>query len=145
MKKLVYLLAFLPLFAFQCSDDDTTVDNSVVIQEVTQQTQNSDWIVTSFVDGNEDQTYHYTGFVFSFNEDGSLVATNGTDTYEGTWSVTSSSSSPDFNMNFSVGDDHPFDEFNDDWDIVSYSTTLIELYDVSGGNGDVHTLVFESL
>jgi len=145
MKKLVYLLGFLPLFAFQCNDDDTTVDDSAVIQEVTQQTQNSDWRVTAFIEGNEDQIYHYTGFVFNFNEGGVMIATNGTETYEGTWSVTSSSSSPDFNMYFQVGDDHPFDEFNDDWEIILYSDTVLELYDVSGGDGTIHHLVFQSL
>jgi hypothetical protein len=39
----------------------------------------------------------------------------------------------------------PFDEINDDWDIVSVSNSKIELSDISGGNGDMEYLTFTKL
>ena len=39
----------------------------------------------------------------------------------------------------------PFDEFNDDWDIVSVLPTRIELRDVSGGGGGTDILIFEKI
>lgn len=35
------------------------------------------------------------------------------------------------------------DELTDDWDIISYSATKIQLIDVSGGNGGTDYLTFE--
>ena len=77
-----------------------------------------------------------------------LTATNGTNSYSGTWSVTSSddsnddnpSSDLDFNILFSSPAD--FADLTDDWDIVTYSSTTISLRDVSGGNGGTDILVF---
>jgi hypothetical protein len=39
----------------------------------------------------------------------------------------------------------PFDEFNDDWDVVTYNNTRVELFDVSGGNGGTDYLTFQKL
>lgn len=35
------------------------------------------------------------------------------------------------------------DELTDDWDIISYTDTKIQLVDVSGGNGGTDYLTFE--
>ncbi len=37
----------------------------------------------------------------------------------------------------------PFDEFNDEWDVLMVSETRVELQDVSGGGGGTDILVFE--
>ncbi|TBN01411.1 hypothetical protein EYD45_13485, partial [Hyunsoonleella flava] len=98
-------------------------------------------------DSGENETSDFTGYNFSFNSDGSLVATNGTDTLTGTWSVTDDSSSSDddidFNIFFPVPDTNDFEDLNDDWDIISYTSTKIELIDISGGNGGTDNLIFE--
>ncbi len=36
-----------------------------------------------------------------------------------------------------------FEELSDDWDIISHSSTKIELIDISGGNGGTDYLTFE--
>jgi hypothetical protein len=36
-----------------------------------------------------------------------------------------------------------FEDLNDDWDIISRSSTKIELIDISGGNGGTDYLTFE--
>lgn len=49
----------------------------------------------------------------------------------------------DFNIFFASPEN--FSELSDDWDIVSYSDTKIELMDVSGGDGEIDLLTFEKL
>lgn len=75
-----------------------------------------------------------------------MNASNGSTTISRTWSVTDSNSNDDkpsdmhFNLNFNTNGN--FKELNDDWEIVSQSSTKIELTDVSGGNGGTDYLTF---
>ena len=101
------------------------------------------WFVQSYIDDGDDETYHYTSYTIVFNIDGTVVATNSNGTINGTWNVTNSSSGLDLVLNF--GGQIPFDEFNDDWDVSNYTTTLVELFDVSGGNGGTDYLTFAKL
>jgi hypothetical protein len=52
-----------------------------------------------------------------------------------------SSDDLDFNIFFNVAND--FEDLNDDWDIISQSSSKIELIDISGGNGGTDYLTFE--
>ncbi|NND63794.1 MAG: hypothetical protein HKN48_11460 [Flavobacteriaceae bacterium] len=113
------------------------------------------WIITYFFDTDSDETSDFNGYIFSFNTDGSLVATKGNNTVTGTWSVQDDSSNnssdddgnstddDDFNIFFPVPDTNDFEDLNDDWDIISVSNNKIELIDVSGGNGGTDLLTFE--
>ena len=135
-----------------CSSDDddgSPNDNSQHIVEIESTAQSGTWRITNFNDSGQDETSDFNGYDFSFNNDGSLVATNGSNTMTGTWSVTDDSSSSsddddiDFNIFFSVPDSNDFEDLNDDWDVVSTSATRIELIDISGGNGGTDRLTFE--
>ena len=64
-------------------------------------------------------------------------------TENGTWAYDNSSSSEELVLQFS--EQIPFDEINDDWDIVSVTNSQIELSDISGGDGDVELLTFIKL
>lgn len=74
-----------------------------------------------------------------------LNANNGTNNYDETWSISDSNSNDDsqddldFNFNLS----NEFEDLSDDWDIISQSSTKIELIDVSGGNGGTDYLSFQ--
>lgn len=152
--KIIMLLLTFSFTFFSCGDDDSDSDNN---QNSADQTiaiaQTGTWRITSFIDSGDDETSDFNGYVFTFNEDGSLVAVNGNDTVTGIWSVTDDSSSSsdddgnssddDFNIFFPVPESNDFEDLNDDWDIVSVSSTVISLIDVSGGNGGTDTLVFE--
>lgn len=136
------------LMSFTCSDDDdgNNQDNSQEIAEIEADIQAGTWVVTSYIDSGDNETNDFSGYGFTFGNDGVLTASNGTTTYNGTWSVTNSSSSSndiDFNIFFPVPDDHDFEDLNDDWDVISHSNTMVSLRDVSGGDGSVDTLVFE--
>jgi hypothetical protein len=156
MKKTIVTstLLLLALVATSCSSDstdDTRLDPVVSIQVVTDLAVSGSWTISSFIDSGTDETNDFTGYTFTFNSDGSLVAVNGSTTITGNWSVTSDDSSDDddydsnddidFNIMFSAPPE--FAELSDDWDIVSRSASRIELIDISGGNGGTDTLTFE--
>ena len=154
MRKLTLIpllsLIFMLNVASTCSSDDSPnsiADPAPLINTVTSGT----WTVTFFEDDGVDETYHFTGYNFTFGASNVLTATNGTNTYTGTWSVTNddsndddspSSSDLDFNIFFASPANFN-DELSDDWDILSRTDTKIELVDVSGGNGGTDYLTLE--
>ncbi|MDI9257386.1 hypothetical protein [Flavobacterium sedimenticola] len=150
MKKLFLIPALFCLFmlnvASMCSSDDnssSSQDPTPVINTATQGT----WRITSYVDSGTDETNHFTGYNFTFASGNVLTATNGTNTYTGTWSVTNDNSNddnPSSDLDFNIGFTSPanFADLTDDWDIVSYTSTTISLIDISGGNGGTDILVF---
>jgi len=125
----------------------SSVDQTIQIASV------GNWRITSFIDSGQNETADFNGYTFTFNTNGTLVATNGTTTVNGTWSVTDSNSSgdddnfedDDFNIFFPVPDGNKFEDLNDDWDFISVSATKIELIDISGGNGGTDYLTFEKI
>lgn len=131
-----------------CNDDDDDSPPNVTIEDqVENNVQKGTWRITKFIDSDEDETNNFAGYNFTFGDSGVLTASNGTNTYEGTWSITDSNSnddSPDdldFNINFNLMND--FEDLNDDWDFISQSASKIELIDVSGGNGGTDYLTFQ--
>ncbi len=155
MKKFILLLA-MPLLTFfltQCSSDNTDEDlqdPAIVAQAVADLAISGTWVINSYIDSGTDETSDYNGYTFSFNADGSLVADNGSTTVTGTWSVTADDSSDDddydsnddIDFNIFFASPPVFEELTDDWDIVSRSSTRIELIDISGGDGSTDTLIF---
>lgn len=149
---LITMLCF-SLMSSTCSTDDeiNINDNSEEINRIKNTVQNDTWIITSLFDSGDDETSLYNGYSFSFNSNGTLTASNGSETYNGTWSVTDdSNSSDDSNSNddidFNIFFASPVtfnDDLSEDWEIVSYNATKIELIHISGGNGGTDTVTFE--
>ncbi len=98
------------------------------------------WFVSLFFD-DVDETYEFEGYEFFFNTDGSASATNGIITETGTWSVTTSSDG-ELKLILDFGLVIPFDELEDDWNVIEFSEELIRLFDVSGGDGSTDYLTF---
>jgi hypothetical protein len=132
------------IFNTGCNEAD---DPAVYTPQAVEDNVNSGtWRISNFVDSGQDETNHFNGYNFTFGTGGTLTASNGSTTYTGTWSVTDSNSGDDnpddlhFNIYFNLTND--FEDLNDDWDIENYTTTSIELIDISGGNGGTDILVF---
>lgn len=127
-----------------CSDDDDSPKDTE--NEITGNVQKGTWRISKFIDSGTDETNDFAGYNFTFFSSGVLNANNGTNNYDGTWSITDSNSNDDslddldFNINFNLTND--FEDLNDDWDIISQSATKIELIDISGGNGGTDYLTF---
>lgn len=147
--KLIPLLAMLFMLnvASMCSNDDdspnVSVDPTPVINTAVQGT----WRITQFEDSGNNETAHFTGYNFTFGQNGTLTAANGTNTYIGSWSVTNDGSnddSPSNDLDFNIAFASPpsFEELTEDWHIISYSAAEIKLVHVSGGNGGTDYLTF---
>lgn len=144
-------MIFVLTTASTCSNDDddsssTTTDPTLVINAAMDGT----WYISSLIEEDEDNTADFSGYSFTFGASNVLTATNGTNTYTGTWSVASNDDSdddnPDSDLDFNIYFASPTlfnDELSDDWDIISYTSTKIQLVDVSGGNGGIDYLTFE--
>ena len=144
----VLICMFMLNVASMCSSDDnnsnSAADPTPVINTVNQGT----WKITLYNDSGTIKTSNFTGYNFTFGSGSVLIATNGSNTYNGTWSVTSSNSNddnPNNDLDFNIGFTTPanFADLSDDWDIVTYTSTKIQLIDVSGGNGGTDYLTFE--
>lgn len=143
----VLLLTCSALFTMtSCSNssDDAASLTPTVIQNTVQE---GDWRITSYIDSGKDETSHFSGYFFSFSNNGAISATNSSVTYAGTWSITDSNSNDDspgdvdFNILFNLGNN--FDDLSEDWQVISQTSTKIELKHVSGGNGGTDFLTFE--
>ncbi|MCF6349569.1 MAG: hypothetical protein L3J23_00870 [Flavobacteriaceae bacterium] len=98
------------------------------------------WIVSTYLDNGYNETGYYTDYQINFDNSGTVIADNGTP-INGTWSVQSA----DTELILDFGTNYPFNEFNDEWDVISITDTQIELQDVSGGGGGIDTLIFTKL
>ena len=141
-----FLIPILILFvALGCTDDDEPAN--IPQNQIESDLQNGTWRITKFIDSGKDETNDFSGYSFTFKNSGVLNASNGTNNYDGTWSITDSNSNDDseddldFNINFNLSND--FEDLNDDWNFISQSSIKIELIDVSGGNGGTDYLTFE--
>jgi hypothetical protein len=150
LKSLIIVLLLGFLFTGCSSDsEDNNPGNETDVQTLEELAEQGFWIITYYFDTDHEETDNYVGFEFFFGMDGSLTATNGVSTYIGTWSITDNSGSDDkssdddldFNINFSSPPD--FEELSDDWEIIQINESMIQLTDVSGGNGGTDFLTFE--
>lgn len=132
---------------FEIGTPSTNCSSSATQNTIENNVQNGSWRITHFIDSGSDETDDFTGYNFTFNSTGVLNANNGTNNYNGTWSITDSNSNDDslddldFNIYFDLTNN--FEDLNDDWDILTQNAAKIELIDVSGGNGGTDYLSFE--
>ncbi len=127
------------------SDDDSNSNNNSTIVQLETSIKSGAWRVSSFVEDGNNQTHHFTGYAFTFSENGTVSATNGTNTVSGTWTTSSSSSSGSkFILNFNASSG-PFEEISEDWRIENVTSVLIDLKHVSGGDGSIDLLTFAKI
>ena len=149
MKNILFSLLCLAGFVTftSCSKDDSSNNNTTTGVQNTVKA--GTWQITSFIDSGNDETNHFHNYSFTFSDNNALAATNGTNTFTGTWSIDDSNSNDDsiddlhFNINFNLSND--FEDLNEDWQIVSRTSTRIELIHISGGNGGTDYLTFEKV
>jgi len=103
------------------------------------------WKATTFTESGTNQLSDISGYVFTFDDNGTLKAVKSGATITGTWTVgegsgDDSESHIQLNINFTTD---PLTEIADDWHVLSVSSSKVELEDVSGGNGGTDELVLE--
>ena len=145
--QLIIFTFIICLGMISCSEDDVSNADLQTRQQIESNMITGNWAVTKFIESGKDETHHFNNYNFIFDNNGVLTSTNGIITYEGSWSITDSNSNDDgtddldFNINFNLSNE--FEDLNDDWNFISISASKIELFDVSGGNGDTDYLTFE--
>ena len=153
-KKIFYgclgILSLSLLLSCSNDEDDNPLDPVQAVSDIQSSVVEGDWMISSYVDSGVDETSDYSAFTFTFTGDGVVTASSEAEMLTGAWTVDhddssnddSSDSDVDFTLLFGVPDTHDFDDLNDDWDVVSYTSTMISLRDVSGGSGEIDTLIF---
>lgn len=142
-------LIFMLNVASMCSNDDDVIPSpSVNPAPVINTVKSGTWRITFFEDSGSNETSNFTGYTFTFGSSSVLTATNGVNTYTGTWSVTSDNSnddSPSNDLDFNIAFASPpnFEELTEDWNILELTSTKVRLVHVSGGNGGIDYLTFE--
>ncbi len=130
--------AMLLLSAFaSCSNSD---DNSSGGNN--NQTPNAGtWKVSYFYD-KKDETGNYAAYTFEFGTDGSLSASNGSQTWSGTWQTGIDDSANKFLIDFNGTLPSALSELEEDWRIISIEDNFMHFEHTSGGNGDTDVLKF---
>jgi len=139
----MYVMLSFTLMSSMCSSDD--MENPIDIMAIENTATSGTWFISNYMDSGQNETNHFSGFSFTFENDGTLTATNGSDILLGTWSVSNSNDDSDgaeLNILFSAPAITEFEDLNDDWDITTYNNNTIRLEDISGGNGGTDILVF---
>lgn len=101
------------------------------------------WYVNLMEEDLENETCDYVDYTFTYSLDGTVQAVSASRTVNGFWSVVNDSSGLELILNFNYnGEDDPFEDLNDDWDVLFYDAESVQLEDVSGGNGGTERLNF---
>lgn len=130
LKKRVFLFAFvLALMACNNSNMTTTNQNPNTVSDFI--LFGEGLVISLLTDDGENETDYFEGYVFLFNPNGTVSASNGSTTVDGTYSVFQDDGRTELAMNFpSVGN---FDELDDDWYFISINQNTIRFDD----DGDV--------
>lgn len=99
------------------------------------------WKVTYFFD-KQDETSYYTNYTFEFGANGSLSASNGSQTYNGTWATGIDDSTDKFLIDFSGAVPSVLSELEEDWRVIRIEDNFMHFEHTSGGNGDTDILKF---
>ena len=138
MKTKILLITLLAVSSLVSCDKDKILEN--IPGTLSETVENGTWKITYFMDSGVDETSHFSGFDFTFENDGILNSTNGTDSYSGAWSSQTDDSHLELDINF-LSPEY-FLDISDDWHIIEFSKVTIKLEDVSGGDGSIDYLTF---
>jgi hypothetical protein len=119
-------------------DCDNSPGGSVGTASLTNTITNGTWFISYYFD-DLDETSNYNGYNFTFNTNGTLIAIKNSASTNGTWSNYMDSGQEKLEFAF---DGLTLDDLEDDWKVIEFSSNIIKLKDVSGGNGGTDYLYF---
>jgi hypothetical protein len=104
--------------------------------------------ISLYWDTNLKESINFNAFNFNFGVNNELTATEGPNTYNGTWSITDQNGYIDTlsNFKFDITFTAPihFVEIIDDWEIIDQSASYIKLRNVINSNGQKDFLAFSN-
>jgi predicted small secreted protein len=123
MKKIVYTLSFLLVAFASCNTQKGDISNT------SQYVSSGNWKVSLFTDSGNNETSNYTGYTFTFSDNGTISAVSTGNSRTGTWSVSSSSNKFIIDLGAKNDPSNLLGELSNDWKILSSSATEIRLGD----------------
>ena len=135
MKKIILLsvaILFSSLVIISCSKENITNVASYVTKGT--------WRVTLYQENGISKLYYFSNYDFTFYNS-AVTATKNASTVTGTFSTKYIDSKNKLVLNF--GNTSPFNQLNDDWEILEESAIKIRMQNVSGGNGGTDLLTLE--
>lgn len=129
MNKLLVSFLFISMFFIaSCtkSDDDPAPGSN---GSQTQMVATGSWHVSLFTDSGDDETTGFSGYSFRFNPNGSVTATSGSNSKNGTWSLNEGSKKFIIDLGSKDDSNKTLGELTDDWHIISISSVEIKLSD----------------
>jgi hypothetical protein len=136
-KLFIGLLFALVVTACEKKNEDSNLATSKVNSTVITGT----WRITYFWDTDHEETSNYTGYVFTFGNNGTVTAVKTGSNVTGTWGTRRDDSRTKLDLTFTTP--ASFVEISDDWHVIERTDTRIKLQDISGGNGGTDYLTFE--
>jgi len=139
MKTTLLAISILFITAVSCSKTSTKKVEKTLVE--------GNWKITLFQEDNENETYYFTGYVFTFKNDNTVSAVNGSTTINGTWKLEKESNDDNpkhTELILTFPAQNNFDELTDDWHVIKLEDKRIELEDISG-DGSVDKLTFEKI
>jgi hypothetical protein len=129
----------LAYFTQTSCETNTTIDPTKFELNLT----SGSWFVILYDEDGNDETCNYVEYEFSFNVNGTATATSDSETRYGLWTLEIDNAELDLVLNFDItGQNDPFEELNEDWDVLENTSQTIKLKDESGGNNSVDYLYF---
>lgn len=144
MKTLVLIPLFLvTLLVISCSKSETT-DPTADLTANQNMVSTGDWKVTQYLDSGKDETSDFSFLNVSFNADGTIVVTDGTSSYSGTWTLSAASSSSDdtgyddknHKFTISIAGDKLMQKLSKKWLAVKVTETEIWLSDDNAASNE---------
>jgi hypothetical protein len=143
MKKISGWLVFgmvtgVVLLLSYTSCSNSKMDSNTAVNE--EELKNGSWVITYFWDKDREETDHFSGMEFTFENNGSLAAVGSSSSANGFWSTESDDSRVKLALFFAVA---PFSELSEDWMMATTSSAKIELMHESGGDAGISRLTFD--
>ena len=110
--------------------DDTLLINALLA---------NNWEITYLFKG-KDKTNLFADFEFTFLNDRTASATDGVSLVKGTWQSYGDEGFLELEFDF---EDAPFNDLQEDWELVEFTDSFIKLKNVSEKDGTVSTLYFK--
>ena len=129
LKNLLFCLVFA--LAACHKDDDKPSNNNLQL--------GGDWIISHFMEDGVDETSDFSGYTFRFSNN-VITATKNGSTTSGTYATGTDDSKS--KLIIDLGSADPLEELNEDWVILSSTSTTLQLQHVSGGDGSTDMLTF---
>ncbi|WP_396152289.1 hypothetical protein [Flavobacterium sp.] len=102
----------------QCGSNSGSTDDFIDVLTT------GNWRISYYHEGDDDETIVYNGYVFTFNTNNTITITKNSSTFTGTWLFYEEDGVDIVEIDF---EDDPLDDLDDDWELLEFSTTLIQL------------------